>query len=104
MAQHQLGPPDESREALKKAVEIADTQLPPLASADLGSGWHEWLIADILLREARELIEKKQRPGIQPERPETGPAVESGREQNLSNQARSSLLPLRLLRGLLFGL
>ena len=56
MAQHQLNQVDESRPALAKAYEIVDTRMPKLDS-DLGVSWHDWLMTQILLREAKQLIE-----------------------------------------------
>ena len=36
-----------------------ETKLPTLQSGDLGENWPEWLIARILVREARGLVEKQ---------------------------------------------
>ena len=57
MAQYQLNQVDESRTALAKAYEIVDTRMPKLESGDLGVSWHDWLMAQILLREAKQLID-----------------------------------------------
>lgn len=59
MAQQQLKQPDEARKALVQAAELSETKLPKLESGDLGENWPEWLIARILLREAKGLIETK---------------------------------------------
>ena len=42
-----------------RATQVLETKLPKLESGDLGENWPEWLIARILLREARELVESK---------------------------------------------
>jgi len=57
MAQHQLKHLGEARAALAKGVEIAETKLPKLNSGDLGGGWSDWIIANILMGEAKSLIE-----------------------------------------------
>ena len=59
MARQQLKQPDEARKALAQAVEVSETKLPKLESGDLGENWPEWLIARILLREAKGLVETK---------------------------------------------
>jgi len=51
--------PNAGQAALAEAVQLAETRLPQLDSGDPGALWHHWLIAHILLREARALIEKK---------------------------------------------
>jgi hypothetical protein len=56
MAQHQLGQPEEAREALAQVDELIDERLPKLATGELGAGWHDWLIAQILRREAAGLV------------------------------------------------
>jgi hypothetical protein len=50
---------DEAREALAKGVEIMQNKLPRLDGSDLGPSWHDVVIADILMREAKELIEDR---------------------------------------------
>jgi hypothetical protein len=42
-----------------QATQIFETKLPKLESGDLGDNWPESLIAHILLREAKGLIEKQ---------------------------------------------
>jgi tetratricopeptide (TPR) repeat protein len=59
MALHQMKQPEEARATLAQAVKIADTRLAKLDDGDLGGSWYDWLTAHILLREAKELIEKK---------------------------------------------
>ncbi|HOX59984.1 MAG TPA: serine/threonine-protein kinase, partial [Candidatus Paceibacterota bacterium] len=58
MAQQQLKQPEEARKSLAQATQVFETNLPKLESGDLGENWPEWLIARILLREAKELVEK----------------------------------------------
>jgi hypothetical protein len=57
MAQQQNNQLDEAKKTLAQAVELARAKLPKLESGDLGEDWPEWLIAHILSREARALIE-----------------------------------------------
>ena len=57
MALHRLNQAGEAREALSKATELAGAKLPRLDSGDLGPDWHDWIIAQTLLREAKALIE-----------------------------------------------
>jgi tetratricopeptide (TPR) repeat protein len=56
---------DEARAALASAVDIAKTKLPSLDSPDLGEGWLDVLIADILMREAKGVIGSAPVPGPQ---------------------------------------
>jgi len=56
MAHHHLNHSDEAHVALGKACEIVETKLPKLESGYLGA-WTEWVVAQILLREAKQLIE-----------------------------------------------
>ena len=62
MAQPQLKHADEARAALGKAVELTQTKLPRLDSGDLGQLWHDLVVAHILLREAKALIEGETDP------------------------------------------
>jgi hypothetical protein len=57
LALHRLNQAREAREALSKATELAGAKLPGLESGDRGPDWHNWIIAQTLLREARGLIE-----------------------------------------------
>jgi eukaryotic-like serine/threonine-protein kinase len=66
MASHQLNQRDQARAALEKGGKIAETKLPKLESADLGSEWHDWIIAHALMREAKALIEGGSKAGDQP--------------------------------------
>jgi thiol-disulfide isomerase/thioredoxin len=57
MAQHQLRQSAEADAALARGREIVQTKLPKLDGGDLGSAWHDVLMANILMREAKETIE-----------------------------------------------
>jgi tetratricopeptide (TPR) repeat protein len=59
MALHRLNKAGEAHEALSEAAEIAGAKLPRLDSGDLGPAWHDWIIAQTLLREAQALIDGK---------------------------------------------
>jgi tetratricopeptide (TPR) repeat protein len=65
MAKQQLGQGDQAREALARAVAIAQKEVPTLQIADLTGGWVDWLIAHILMREAKALIEESPKTGDQ---------------------------------------
>jgi hypothetical protein len=56
MAQHQLGQAEEASKALAEATSLVEGHLPRLATGELGGGWHDWLIPEILRREAAGLI------------------------------------------------
>jgi len=47
---------DQARESLLQAIELSDSSLPPMDGGDLGSSWHDVLIADLLTREAKALV------------------------------------------------
>ena len=57
MSNYQLHRLDEARVALRRGLEIADTKLPKVESGDLGESWDEWVFAQVLMREAKALIE-----------------------------------------------
>jgi tetratricopeptide (TPR) repeat protein len=57
MSHQQLKQIGEAREALAQAKQIVETKLPGADSNDLGSSFHDWFIAHILLREAKALID-----------------------------------------------
>jgi WD40 repeat protein len=63
MARHQSGQDQEAHDALAKGSDIIETNLPKLESGDLGTGWGNWIICQALLKEARTLIERPDRPG-----------------------------------------
>jgi serine/threonine protein kinase/Flp pilus assembly protein TadD len=56
MAQHQMKQSEEARAALAKASQLAQTKLPQLSAENLEQDWVDWLIAQILLREAQALV------------------------------------------------
>ncbi len=60
MAKQHLNQPGEAHAALAKAVEIAETKLPKLESGDLGELWGDWIIAHVLMSEAKLLIEGEE--------------------------------------------
>ena len=64
MACHQLHQWDQARAALAKGGKIAEAKLPKLESGDLGSSWHDWIIAHALMREAKGLIEGEAGGGL----------------------------------------
>jgi eukaryotic-like serine/threonine-protein kinase len=66
MAQHQLKQTDEARAALAKASELARTKLPQRGSDNLEQDWVDWLIAHVLLREAKALVNGEPGATAQP--------------------------------------
>jgi hypothetical protein len=42
---------------LAKGLEIAETRFPKSGKANLDEQWHDWMIAHVLMREAKALIE-----------------------------------------------
>jgi hypothetical protein len=63
MSSYQLHQPDESREVLTRGLEIADTKLPKIESGDFGPYWPDWVFADMLMHEAKALIEGGAKAG-----------------------------------------
>jgi len=63
MAHQQSRQIEQAQSALARGVEIVQTQVPPLATGDIGRDWPDWLIAHILLREAQALIEGQPATG-----------------------------------------
>ena len=57
MAQHKLKRSDEARAALAKAADIVNAKLLKVQDTALDENWIDWLIAEILLREAQALID-----------------------------------------------
>ena len=59
MAQHRLDQREEARSALAEGLAIKEARLPKLESGYLGPDWYwrDWIIAEILAREARAVIE-----------------------------------------------
>jgi len=58
MSKCQLHQLDEARAALSNGLKLADAKLPRLESGDLGRFWPDWVWADVLMREAKALIER----------------------------------------------
>ena len=56
LAQQRLGQLEAARASLAKAVKIADQNIPKNNARDLGNQWSDCLIAQVLLREANNLI------------------------------------------------
>jgi hypothetical protein len=63
MSEHQLGHTTKAALALARASETSAKRLAKPDSRDFGSAWVDWIIAQTLLREARQLIEKAQLSG-----------------------------------------
>jgi len=59
MARHRLGKVADARQALAEAAKLFEENWPRVNEGKLGAGWHDVLIAQILLHEARTLIEPK---------------------------------------------
>jgi tetratricopeptide (TPR) repeat protein len=58
MSHHRLGQAEEARKAFGQAREMMEQEeFPKLESGDVGAGWHDWLICQILRREAEALLE-----------------------------------------------
>jgi tetratricopeptide (TPR) repeat protein len=58
MTHHQMNEPDKARQSLQAAEEVIEQKLPKHDSGDLGVSWFDWLMCDLLRREARGLIAK----------------------------------------------
>ena len=56
MACSQSGQPEAARAALDEGAALVEEQLPPPESGDMGRDWPDWIIAHILLSEAKALI------------------------------------------------
>ena len=64
MAHHQLGQREEAEKALKKARAMMEQrQIPKEDSGDYGSNWHDWVICQLLRREAETLIRGAEEKG-----------------------------------------
>ena len=59
MAQYHLKQVEEARVTLAKGLELAETRFPKPGKASLDEQWHDWIIAHVLMREAKTLIEGK---------------------------------------------
>jgi hypothetical protein len=60
MAHEALGNPDDAQAALGKAKSIVNQHMPNPTEGRPFDAWHDWLHADILLREAQALLEGNQ--------------------------------------------
>ena len=56
MSHHRSGEGDDAREKLDSAVRLMDEQLPRLDAGALDTAWHDWLICQIVRREAEALV------------------------------------------------
>jgi Flp pilus assembly protein TadD len=57
MAQHQLNQIEQARVTLAKGLELAEARFPKAGKGGLDDQWHDWIIAHVLMREAKALIE-----------------------------------------------
>jgi hypothetical protein len=57
MAQQQRGQRNEARESLRRAVAQLEKDLPQPGSPAVGTSWPDWLVCQVLRREAETLIE-----------------------------------------------
>ncbi|HMJ66023.1 MAG TPA: protein kinase [Candidatus Binatia bacterium] len=57
MAQQQSARAEQARATLREGLEFADARLPKIGRDRLGEDWNDWVIAQILMREAKGLIE-----------------------------------------------
>jgi tetratricopeptide (TPR) repeat protein len=59
MALHRLNEPEKARAAFAQGDAIRQAKLPAIDSGDLGSGWYwrDWVIAHVLMKEAKALLE-----------------------------------------------
>jgi len=73
MAHHRMGAMLEARTALAKAAEFARKCLPPLESGQIGSIWRDWIVANALLDEARQLTAGGPETSGGPATPESPP-------------------------------
>jgi serine/threonine protein kinase/tetratricopeptide (TPR) repeat protein len=65
LAEHRLGHGKEARAALDTARAILAEKLPdPAKKRYFGNGWHDWLHAEVLYREAEEILKREEEPGF----------------------------------------
>jgi len=57
MAQYQLQQIEEARGTQAKGLKLAEARFPKAGKANLDEQWHDWIIAHVLIREAKALIE-----------------------------------------------
>ena len=60
MSHHLLGEPNDAQAALTKAKSIVNQHMPKPAKGRPFDAWHDWLHAEILLREAEVLLKKNE--------------------------------------------
>jgi tetratricopeptide (TPR) repeat protein len=58
MTQYQLKQTNAARATLAKATQVAEAKLPKPQAHDFGEVWHDWIIEQLLMREAQNLIPK----------------------------------------------
>jgi tetratricopeptide (TPR) repeat protein len=70
LAYHRAGRPDDARRSLNEAQTLLDQRFPPNGPPDINRGgeWHDWLICQIVRREAEALLGVSQR-ATPPDRP-----------------------------------
>lgn len=59
MAHYRLGHAAEAHAALAKGIAIVETKLPQLDTGDIGVYWVDWIIAQVLMNEAKALVAGK---------------------------------------------
>jgi hypothetical protein len=57
LARHQLDRLDDARASLGDGIEYIKQKLPKLTDDGLGDQWNDWIIVDVLRREAETLIQ-----------------------------------------------
>ena len=57
MAQHQLHQAEEARVTLAKGLELTEKRFPKLGKTGLDEQGYDWIIAHVLMRETKALIE-----------------------------------------------
>jgi len=65
MAEYQLKQPDQALAAVDKAAGLITTQTPKNDKGEIGGWWNDWIVDDVLLREARALIGSPASVGAQ---------------------------------------
>lgn len=62
MAQHQLKQTDRARATLTQGIEITEKRFPKAGKTGLDDQWYDWIIAHVLIREAKALIDGNSDP------------------------------------------
>lgn len=57
LAEHGLGNQEAAVQAYETGIRIAPTRMRELSSGDIESGWKDWVIAHLLMREAKNALE-----------------------------------------------